>query len=209
MARRYDSINRDDPHTAAEIVGRVEKTNYLAHSIRETELILLERFGMHYHIVTYASESKCAKTYFVHKACIIRLPENLCENELGDNRDRRLRLVLAHELGHLIYNINDLENSTLKLQNRTVSPEEEIYAWTFAYCLVDKKSDYHKDVRRKNEFIYEHGELKNSLTNILDKQVEAAKNDNLRKEKEYVRDATLKNVSALIASKAVNSTKDS
>jgi len=206
MARRYDGINRDDPHAAAEIVGRVEKTNYLAHSIRETELILLERFGMHYHIVTYASERKCAKTYFVHRACIIRLPDNLCENELGDNRDRRLRLVLAHELGHLIYNINDLENSTIKSFDRVVSPEEEIYAWTFAYCLVDKKSDYHKDVRHKDKFIYGPGELKNSLTNILDKQVETAKDDNLKKERLYIRDATLKNVGTIIASKTANST---
>jgi len=39
---------------------------------------------------------------------------------------------------------------------------------------------------------------------ILDKQVETAKDDNLKKERVYIRDATLKNIGTIIASKTIN-----
>ncbi|GBU21232.1 hypothetical protein R80B4_01121 [Fibrobacteres bacterium R8-0-B4] len=182
MDKRYDSINRDDPQKAAEIVGMVGKTNYLAHSIRETELIIHRKTGIHYHIVTYTSNLKSAVIYFIQNACIIRLPLDLCENELGDNRDRRLRLVLAHELGHLIYNINELNTLAIRDRHRKVTVEEEVYTWAFAYCLIDIKSDYHKDTRQSDSFIYESGDLKNSLIHILDKQVETETNLDLKRE---------------------------
>jgi len=208
MATKYDGMNRDDPQKAAEIVGQVEKTNYLAHTIRETECAIHMKFGRHYHIITYTSGLKYAKTLFCSWGCLIRLPEGLCENETGDNRDRRLRLVLAHELGHLVYNINELKNPVIHNDVRKIPSEEEVYAWAFAYCLIDKKSNYHRDDRQKDKFVYKDCELKNSLTHILDKQVETAKDESLRKEKQYIRDTTLNTVNTIIASKTVTAIRD-
>jgi len=203
METKYGDINRDDPQKAAEVVGQVEKTNYLAHTIREIEMAIHMKFGKHYHIVTYTSNLRYAKTFFHTWGCLIRLPDGLCENELGTDRDRRIRLVLAHELGHLIYNLNEIRNPAIHSEDRKIPNEEEVYAWAFAYCLIDRKSDYHRDGRQKDQFIYESGELKTSLKNILDKQVETAIDENQKKEKQYIRDATLNKVNTIITSKAV------
>jgi hypothetical protein len=69
-------------------------------------------------------------------------------------------------LGHLVYNIDKLKNPEI-LENAIPSDEEEIYAWQFAYHLIDKKSTEHKDDMQRGKFVYHRGELKESLTFIL------------------------------------------
>jgi hypothetical protein len=47
------------------------------------------------------------------------------------------------------------------------SDEEEVYAWEFAYHLIDKKSFEHENDIQRKEFVYHHKELKQSIANIL------------------------------------------
>jgi hypothetical protein len=69
-------------------------------------------------------------------------------------------------LGHLVYNIDKLKNPEI-LENTVPSDEQEIYAWKFAYHLIDKKSFEHKGDMQRKKFIYGPGELKESITSIL------------------------------------------
>jgi hypothetical protein len=162
MADKYLGISGKSPKEAARIVGEVDRRNYLAHSIRDIEFAILNTQGRHYHIITYASKtSQSSKIIFYDKCCEIRLT---CEyNEIDE---RSIRLVLAHELGHLIYNMDKLRNPEV-LENVKTTDKEEIYAWQFAYHLIDKKSFDHEDNARKKKFVYQHGELKTSLTSIF------------------------------------------
>jgi len=159
---KYEGLGGKSPKEAANIVGDVDKRNYLAHSIREIELAILRTQGKHYHIITYTSETnKKSWILFRDRACEIRLT-SACEGM----DDRIIRLILAHELGHLVYNIEMLKNPEI-LEKKVPSDDEEIYAWQFAFHLINKKSvEYHENIQGK-KFIYPAGELKNSLTAIL------------------------------------------
>jgi hypothetical protein len=106
LKEKYDRLISKVPKAAAEVVGEVEKRNYLAHSIREIEYAILQYASKNYHIITRSAEySKKARIEFFDKGCIIWLPEG---NE--EMMDEEVRLVLAHELGHLVYNIGRLFN---------------------------------------------------------------------------------------------------
>jgi len=159
---KYEGLSSKSPKDAARIVGEVDRRNYLAHSIRDIELAILQTQGRHYHIITYTSESsRKSKIIFYDQCCEIRLT---CE--YNDIDERRIRLVLAHELGHLIYNIDKLKNPEI-LENVAPSDKEEIYAWQFAYHLIDKKSFEHENNMQRKKFVYRSGELKDSITAIL------------------------------------------
>ena len=159
---KYKDLSTKSPKEAAEIVGVVEKRNYLAHTIRDIELAIMQAYSKHYHIITYTSlNSKKSKIIFFDRGCEIWLS---CECEEMD--ERRIRLILAHELGHLVYNIDKLKNPEI-LEDTVRSDKEEIYAWVFAYHLINKKSVEHKDDIQRKKFIYGRGELKQSLTSIL------------------------------------------
>ena len=158
----YKDLNKKSPKEAADLIGRVEKPNYLAHTIRDIELAILRTQGKHYHIITYTSmTSKKSNIIFFDRSCEIRLSSNSEEMD-----ERVVRLILAHELGHLVYNIDKLNNLEI-LENKTPTDEQEIYAWEFAYHLINRKSiELETDVQRK-KFIYRSGELKSSLAGIL------------------------------------------
>ncbi|MDR1838485.1 MAG: hypothetical protein LBQ93_02715 [Treponema sp.] len=159
---KYKDLSKKNPQEAAEIVGVVEKRNYLAHTIRDIELAILQAYNKHYHIITYTSlNSKKSKIIFFDRGCEIRL-----SFECEEMDERKIRLILAHELGHLVHNIDKLKNPEI-LENTARSDEEEIYAWKFAYHLIDKKSTEHKNDMHRGKFVYNHGELKESLTSIL------------------------------------------
>jgi hypothetical protein len=161
-ADEYSDIGKKSPKEAAGIVGEVDKRNYLAHSIRDIEFAILNTQGRHYHIITYTSKtSRNSKIVFYDQCCEIRLT---CECDEID--ERRMRLILAHELGHLVYNIDKLQNPEI-LENVKTSDKEEIYAWQFAYHLIDKKSFEHEENTQRKKFIYRPGELKTSIAAIL------------------------------------------
>ena len=52
MLDKYKNLSTKSPKEAADIVGEVEKRNYLAHTIRDIELAILRTQGKHYHIIT-------------------------------------------------------------------------------------------------------------------------------------------------------------
>ena len=159
---KYENLSGKSPKEAAEIVGKVDRRNYLAHSIRDIELAILQTQGRHYHIITYTSEtSRKSKITFYDQCCEIRLT---CEyNEIDE---RRIRLILAHELGHLVCNIDKLKNPEI-LENVLPSDKQEIYAWQFAYHLINQKSVEHESDMQRKKFVYRAGELKQSITAIL------------------------------------------
>ena len=176
LEEKYDKLISRDPKAAAEIVGEVEKRNYLAHSIREIEYAVLQYSDKNYHIITHSSEySKKARIVFFNKGCIIFLPEG---NE--EMKDEEIRLILAHELGHLVYNIGKLFNPEILMTIPTTNKEEQ-YAWEFAYHLIKKKSDEHKTNSNIKKFIYEDSELRASLLSVVGKRVDKELYESIRK----------------------------
>jgi len=163
MDNKYTELNKKTAKQAAEIVGKVEKYNYLAHSIREIEFAILKLKSKNYHIITYATtmDSKKSKIAFHDNCCIIRLPY-----ERDDMSDQKIRLLLAHELGHLVFNFEDLTNPE-KLMNTATSNKEELFAWEFAFYLIRMKSEEHKHNIERNKFIYDEYDLKNMLSAMV------------------------------------------
>ena len=160
---KYKGLSKKSPKDAAEIVGDVDRLNYLAHSIREIELAILQTQGRHYHIITYPLKNiRKSSILFYDHCCEIRLTY-----EYDEIDDRIMRLILAHELGHLIYNIDKLKNPEV-LENVKPSDEQEIYAWRFAYHLINKKSMVHETDMQRKKFVYKSGDLKQSIAAILE-----------------------------------------
>jgi hypothetical protein len=162
---KYKNLSTKNPKEAANIVGEVEKSNYLAHTIRDIELAILRMQGKHYHIITCTSANiRKSKILFYDHCCEIWLT---CDYE--EINERNIRLILAHELGHVIRNINKLNNPEI-LENVAPSDKEEIYAWQFAYHLIDKKSFEHENNMQRKKFVYGSGELKQSIKSLLERQ---------------------------------------
>lgn len=140
---------------AIEMFGNVCKANYLAHTIREIESYILRQLRRPYQIQTYVSQSKNFKCDFFDRGCTIRLPISCDEMSDGE-----IRIRLAHELGHIIQNIDKLDNPEF-LEKKLGGKEkcaEEIEAWKFAYYLIQKKSkDYQANTYEK--FIFKDSEL--------------------------------------------------
>jgi len=162
MYEKFKDLKEKTPDEAAEIVGKVEKDNYLAHSIRQIELAILKTQGMRYHIFTFHSFMEASKIFFGKRHSVIRL-----QDRHEDLSDKKVRLILAHELGHLIYNIDRLEDHDA-LNKRPRTDEEEIYAWKFAFSLIRMKSnEYRSDIDQRKRYIYEDWELKDMLSAIV------------------------------------------
>lgn len=159
-------VNYREPLEAANDLGKIEKSNYLAHSIRKIERLILKEQQKHYHIITYVTktDTQKSKITFYDKCCEIRLPTE-CENI----DDKQIRLTLAHELGHLIFNIKKLTNPEI-LENTFSSNEEEMFAWEFAYNLILAKSDEHRINNNHRKFIYDKKDLKQILSAMIKKK---------------------------------------
>lgn len=65
--------------------------------------------------------------------------------------DMSSRLMLAHELGHLINNIGNLDDSNI-LNRTACSIEDEIFAWGFACKLLMTKSDFYEEAKSHQFF---------------------------------------------------------
>jgi hypothetical protein len=169
MHRKYKDLGRENAKEWAELVGKVRKENYLAHSIREIEYAFLRLKGFNYHILTYVGETKKSKAMFYSKGCQIRLPRE-CE----EIDDKVIRLTLAHELGHLIYNFHLLDNPEILMTQKT-SNDEETFAWEFAYYLIAEKSKMFSDTNAYQQFAYKDAELKRTVRSLIDKKPEPIK----------------------------------
>jgi len=153
-------LSEKSPEEAAEIVSKVDKKSYLAHTIRELQRVIFAVRGRYYHINTYlkpvARETGIA---FFENGCDISLAYE-CESE----DERRVRLVLAHELGHLVQQIDKLD----ELRGRGVfSEDEEVFAWEFAYHLVLLKGKFHQEDAERQRYIVTPHELETFLRPIL------------------------------------------
>jgi Zn-dependent peptidase ImmA (M78 family) len=84
--------------------------------------------------------------------------------------DKKARLILAHELGHLVYNIDRLEDHE-KLNQEQRPDEEEKYAWEFAYYLIRMKSSEHEKNIEFKRFVYNDYELKGMLSAVAKDKV--------------------------------------
>ena len=140
---------------AIEKFGTVKKNNYLAHTIREIESTILQKIKRPYQIQTYASLSRNFKCDFFDRCWTIRLPDAFEQMQDGE-----IRIRLAHELGHIIQNMDKLDNPEF-LQKKLSKEEkcaEEIEAWKFAYYLIQKKSqDYQNNTYK--DFIFKDRQL--------------------------------------------------
>jgi len=165
MSNKYIGLGKKTPAEAAGIVGSVEKYNYLAHSIREIQTAILKTHGFDYLITTYVSRSNAkAMITFYDRCCEIRLPY-----DIEDMDDIKIRQILAHELGHLIYNLDKLKTpEVLEQAGRTNA--EELFAWEFAFYLIKKKSDEHRSNKEISKHIFTLDELKQSIISLVRKK---------------------------------------
>jgi len=154
------------PKEEASDIGKVEKSSYFAHSIRKIEQIIRKKLDKHYRIITHVSKSatKASIRYF-DQCCEIHLPAE-CE----EMDDKKIRLTLAHELGHLVYNIEKLKNPEI-LDDAPTSNDEEQYSWEFAYYLVKTKSDEHRNNIQRRKFVFDDDDLKNMLSAQVKKKI--------------------------------------
>jgi len=151
-----------DAKERAEYFGVWDDSNFLAHTIRRMELELIREERLPYHILTVvALQDDNAKILFSNAYCLIYLPSKHTGRD-----ERSIRLALGHELGHLVLRFKELRDSTT-LDNRKLSDEEELFAWKFAYHLIDMKSDQHDDDIKRRRYIYPNSVLKNAISNIV------------------------------------------
>lgn len=163
---KYGDLSGKDPLGAATLVGEVDKSNYLAHTIREIQHIIYRVHGRHYHINTHMSDK-------VKETCIVFFQGDGCDIYLSLSLSRKyeyakepdLRLALAHELGHLFHNIGRLQELSGPV---AFSAEAEVFAWEFAYNLVMVKSLGHSEDIERGKHIFRPKELKARLEFILD-----------------------------------------
>lgn len=173
MYDEFKDLKNKTSKDAAEIVGKVAKDNYLAHSIRQIELAILKTQSIRYHIFTFASRLEASKIFFSERYCAISLQEGH-----DDMVDEKIRLILAHELGHLIYNIDKLKDCE-RLNKEKKTDDEEKYSWEFAFHLINMKSAEHKSNQWQKKYVYDDCELKNMLSAILKKNVKQEVYDSL------------------------------
>jgi len=112
----------------------------LAHTIREIEDKIFEKHAFNYLIKTRIHEdAKTGMCHFDIHGCTIYLAKDASGADVKD-----VRLRLAHELGHIALNIDNLSKFIGK--RRTEYPiEEEADAWEFAYHLLWEKSESYKN----------------------------------------------------------------
>lgn len=148
---------------AAEKFGSVRKDNYLAHTIKDIERYVLTHEGKCYPILIYPSEVRHFKCDFHKKYCAIRMPRDCDGIDVGE-----IRLRLAHELGHIITNMDKLGDLGRLNAPRTEEEigNEEIEAWTFAFLLLRKKSQEHQS-RIYDPFIHKDTALIDIIVDLV------------------------------------------
>ena len=169
----------DSPEDCARVFSYVAEDNYLAHSIREIEKTILRKHSINYHILIFKQGRDIPfKVFFRKNSCEIRIQDIEISSIIS------VRLRLAHEIGHLIYNIDLLPNSEkIDALNRrgTASLEEELFAWIFAFEMIKEKSgQYHDDMYKDYQFT--PSELKKTIAALTSDipELNAALNKRIR-----------------------------
>jgi len=160
LNKKYIGLAQKSPEEAARIVGEVDRSNYFAHTIREIQRAILQMHGKHYHVNTHISDQTRESHITFHESgCDIYLVPACQEMD-----ERAVRLILAHELGHLVRQIDRLKERSGRF---TPSPDEEVYAWEFAYHLVWTKSEWHRQDKERDKHIFDQTGLKTMLSAVL------------------------------------------
>ena len=151
------------PEEAARIVGEVDRHNYFAHSIRDIQKAIFQlKNGLRYHIYTHLTDVGRDTAIVFNRhfgGCDIIL-----SYQHEDSKEADIRIALAHELGHLVREIDNLENMDGICD---YSVEEEIFAWKFAFYLVREKSRIHKEDIERGKHIFTDTELRRSMSIAL------------------------------------------
>ena len=162
MKKSYEDFSSKNPRLAAECVGKVDRHNYLAHSIREAEAAVSSKHSTGgYRIITTLNDQCSQTAILTHQyGATIRLHGDYA----GENVPMlRVRLAIAHELGHLWYHVDELRHPAHVLLSPDSPAEEEAEAWKFAFYLIKTKSDEHKKNSRHGEYIVEDAEIKGAI----------------------------------------------
>jgi hypothetical protein len=164
MNNKFDGLGGMEPERAAEIFGTVDKGNYLAHSIREIESAIYMTHGKFYKINAYIAQfATFGSILYCDRGCEIKLPSARHGKDLTDDQ---IRLILAHELGHLIQNIERLNNPEI-LKDVELTDDNELYAWRFARRLVMFKSEERREAAWPKKFIYSNAELESLFKSVI------------------------------------------
>jgi hypothetical protein len=168
MSNKCDGLSDKMAEDAAEIFGNAEKDTYLAHSIRDIEFSVLKKYGHLYSIIVQISKDngrEKADVVFSNGGCVIFLPSER-KGLYNQSDDTWVRLLLAHEIGHLIRYMDILQSAD-KLNKKKRSDEDEIYAWKLAHRLILTKSrQLEKDIYYKKHVISLE-KLNNVLTSVI------------------------------------------
>jgi hypothetical protein len=159
---RLGSTRLEDVAEIADGVGKMERHNYLAHTIRHIEHKLLTLNEKPYRVIAHPIEkARETRIEFANDCCDIFL-DHTCEYR--DDRD--LRLMFAHELGHLVFNFGKIKGDVPSHSGKDASVEQEAFAWAFAYHLILTKSEEYKKIGY-NQFVYDPNELKATLFRLM------------------------------------------
>lgn len=142
----------DSPECCAKFFSMVDPENYLAHTIRKIEKIFYcLRKGKRYPVFVFATqEDSLGNALFIFDGCCyIRVRSK-------DIPTKIMRLCLAHELGHLVYDFSLADPPDESL-------ESEVFSWIFAYYLIKAKSDEYKEMGAYQKFQYSDKELQDSI----------------------------------------------
>lgn len=153
---------------AIDSFGVVRKDNYLAHSIRTIECYIYRTLGFCYNIYTLPRERKYqSRCLFFDRGCIIMLPFDTEERSICE-----IRLRLAHELGHIVYNIvHNISNLANPELLNDSSDQEEAFCWEFAYKLILCKSEQYSDKDKDyTKFVFTPKQVAANIHGILSRQ---------------------------------------
>jgi hypothetical protein len=156
----------DLPEDLAKFFGSIEEAdNYLAHSIRKIEKFFFEDKLKRKHAYPIQIQEIARDNYtveFCERGCVIRI-------FIDGIKPQVIRLRLAHELGHIVYDYYDKNSHKRNSSRDRTSLKEEFFCWVFAYNLIKTKSDEYKNVNGFSNFRYNDSELAKSILVFAEK----------------------------------------
>jgi len=145
----------------AQFFGHLETDNFLAHTIRKIEKKFFEEKLERRHSFSIQIQEIARDSYeveFCDRGCVIRIfTEGVAP--------QAIRIRLAHELGHIVYDFHDLSPSKV---DRSSLPEE-FFCWVFAYGLIKTKSDQYRSMNAFKDFQYTDRQLASSIIAFAEK----------------------------------------
>ena len=104
-------------------------------------------------------------------------------NETIRKKQEQVRVLLSHELGHIVYHIDEWEKNSenqnkifefpcRELVHKNIDVKEELFAWCFAYNILIRKSRFYKEIGQKRTpefpFAYTSEQLQTLIFRVMD-----------------------------------------